>query len=338
VEPIWSKTPSPYSPLLLDLLAAISWALRERMLAVLLALRALLVAALLAVAWEVTRLARLLDRPTAVPLWLVVLNPLTMVTIVSGNHVDILMVALILAGLLLAQRGRPYLGVLFVVLAAGVKVVALIAMITIVADQLWKRGSWMRRLRGAAGVALAGVGCFVLSVEVSGRGWGWLHDLSIPNRALSPMTPSVSLAILLDPRHPPYARLWHVGNVLTVVVCLLLLTQLGRWGLVRTTGWMFFAVIVFGAVVWPWYLLWPLVLFGVAGTLRERWLFGALSLVLLLGSLPGGQPALLLLPPPLAFQVVPAVLLAALLAWVATGVLQRPWIRRRLGAGPVAAT
>ena len=50
------------------------------------------------------------------------------------------------------------------------------------------------------------------------------------------------------------------GGLLALVICLLLLARMERYGLVGSLGLGFVAVVALGPVVHPWYLLWGFVL------------------------------------------------------------------------------
>ena len=77
--------------------------------------------------------------------------------------------------------------------------------------------------------------------------------------------------------------------IVAVVLSLLFLTRLRQWGLIRVTSWIALTVILTGSVVWPWYLVWPTLLFAAAGVAAERLLVVLWSVVLLFTTLPGGH-------------------------------------------------
>ncbi len=104
-EPSWLNTPSPYGPLFLDLISALSRLLGEHMLQVLVALRLLTLAAVGVLAILLTRLARLHGRGVVRALWLGVLNPLVLLSAVSANHNDTLMMVLLVGTELGADPG-----------------------------------------------------------------------------------------------------------------------------------------------------------------------------------------------------------------------------------------
>ena len=76
-------------------------------------------------------LARSLGRDPALAFGLAVLNPATLLHGVGGAHNDVLMAGLLVAGLALAKRNRPVLGIVLCALAASVKVPAALGIIYI---------------------------------------------------------------------------------------------------------------------------------------------------------------------------------------------------------------
>jgi len=324
-EPAWLNTPSPYGPLFLDLMGALSRLLGEHMLQVLVALRLLTLAAVGVLAMLLTRLARLHGRGVARALWLGVLNPLVVLSAVSANHNDTLMMVLLVAGLFLAVRGHPLLGIVVCVAAADIKVTALAGAAVIGVDYALRQGGWAARGRALAVSGLLAVGAFVASVQLSGRGWGWLHTLSIPGQAFKPLTPMTAIAFTLNAQAPPTGIVLLLGSVVCAVVILGLLTRLPSWGLIRVTAWVMLTLVVFSPVVWGWYLLWPVLLFAATAGRRETQLMVVLSVALLFNTLPGGQETLELLGRPAGDQLV-LVLLSALMLYFAI-----PAAVRRLG-------
>ncbi len=172
---------------------------------------------------------------------------------------------------------------------------------------------------------LLAVGAFVASVQLSGRGWGWLHTLSIPGDARKPLTPMTAIAFTLNAQAPPTGIVLLLGSVVCAVVILGLLTRLPSWGLIRVTAWVMLTLVFFSPVVWGWYLLWPVLLFAATAGRRETQLMVVLSVALLFNTLPGGQETLELLGRPAGDQLV-LVLVSALMLYFAS-----PAVVRRLG-------
>jgi hypothetical protein len=223
---------------------------------------------------------------------------------ISAAHNDLLMTALLVAGLGLAMQGRPLIGAVCCALAADLKVVAIVAVVVIAVDAAVRRVGLWSRLRALVAIGAAGCGAFLVTVQLSGWGWTWVRDLSVPGQALEPLSPATALAMVIDPAHPPLVTVRSAALALAGLVCLVLLTRVPRWGPVRVTAWALFAVVALGPSFWPWYFLAPAVLLAIGGTRAERVFAGALSAALLFVTLPGGGPVLSLLPRPMIDSVM----------------------------------
>ena len=145
VDPLWVNTPSPYGPFFLQVtgtltsLSAAQSAHRSG------ALEASRLAGVILIAVALPSLARSMGRDPARAFGLAVLNPATILHGVGGAHNDVLMAGLLVAGLALAKRKRPVLGIVMCALAASVKVPAALGIIYIGWD-------WVSpRLRSANG-------------------------------------------------------------------------------------------------------------------------------------------------------------------------------------------
>jgi alpha-1,6-mannosyltransferase len=313
-ERFWRFSPTPYSPPFVSLLSGLSWLFDQDLLSVLVAVRVLCVAGWAVCALIVCRIAARLGGSPAVAMWLGGINPLVLVHLVSGNHNDALMLALLLPGLLLALYDHPLLGILLCVAGAGIKATALIAVLVIGVDWAQRQDGWPARLRALALAGGLGAAAFALSVQLTGWGWTFLDNLDTPGKALEAMTPTTALAFALDVSDPPIDGARQAGVVVSVVLGLLFLTRLRRWGLVRVTSWIALTVILTGSVVWPWYFVWPTLLFAAAGVAAERVLVVVWSVVLLFTVLPGGHSVTDLYERPLVDQIVLGVVAAAVLA------------------------
>jgi len=136
-------------------------------------------------------------------------------------------------------------------------------------------------------------------------GWGWLSALSVPGRVITAVTPLDSLWDLVrgvTPYHLvrgrhvlqpgpdqlllKYLRVAALAATASVVV--VAAASVRRIGPIRASGLALFSVVLLGVVVWPWYLLWPVVLLAVAGRRAERLAVAAVSVLLLFVDSPGG--------------------------------------------------
>jgi alpha-1,6-mannosyltransferase len=281
VHPLWLGTPAPYGPVFLGLAAAVVGVTGTHLVAGVLGMRAVALASLVALAWVVPRLAVRYRVDPGRALWLGVLNPLVLVHGVAGGHNDLLMVALLMTGLLLATQHRFAAAVVLVTLAALVKAPAAVGLCFIA--PMWP-GRWLGpgRWRWPAGIvataAVAGTTVAVVTA-VSGLGLGWVHTLSTPAIVHNGLSLSTDLGQLSGA--VPAARL--AGGLLAGCLCVAVWLRRNRLGTPAAIGFALGAVVLLGPVVHPWYLLWAVVPLA-AGAKHVRWPVGlsvALSLVLL---------------------------------------------------------
>ncbi|HET9104559.1 MAG TPA: polyprenol phosphomannose-dependent alpha 1,6 mannosyltransferase MptB [Solirubrobacteraceae bacterium] len=270
VSPFWRHTTAPYGPLFLGIMSVIVGITGNHLVAGILLTRVVELAAVALLAVQVPRLARALGADPSRALWLAVLNPLVALELVAAAHNDVLMAALLVAGLTAALRGRPVWGIALCALAGTLKLPALAGAVFIaVAWAREERGTAAMLRFGAAAAAAAAVTLAAVSV-VTGVGASWLSAsvLATPARVHLAVTPSTQIGYTL-------ASLAHdlglgvstrgaesaVGSV-TLAACALLGVLLAVRVRVRTvvpfTGWLLLAAAALGPAAWPWYFCWAL--------------------------------------------------------------------------------
>jgi hypothetical protein len=147
-------------------------------------------------------------------------NPLVLIFLLSGAHLDAVAAALLVAGVALAwpygiaaQRsaraagwprrwggayGPVVAGALLCGLAAGIKVTALIGAAWIMARQLRRRpGGSPLQWEGVSGALLGGLGALAglaIATLVGAVGLGWLHSLGTPGKIRTAVAPADTLA------------------------------------------------------------------------------------------------------------------------------------------------
>lgn len=281
VPDLWTHTPAPYGPLFLQLARWVVDLGSDNTVATVLGMRALALVGVLLLVRYVPRLAAHCGVPADRALWLGVLNPLVLLHFVSGAHNDALLVGLMVAGLVLVLDRRPALGVLLCALALLVKAPAALALVFLVpawAQQLTGR----YRLIRAAALTGAVSGAVVVAVSwATGLGYGWIGALNTPGTVRNWLSGTTLLGeavglltnvVGLGDQTTDAIKVFRgAGGVLALVICLLLLARMERYGLVGSLGLGFVAVVALGPVVHPWYLLWGFVLLAAGvPTLRVR--------------------------------------------------------------------
>jgi hypothetical protein len=255
---------------------------------------------LLGCVWLARGLVQPDRRNTAVAL--VLFNPLTWVAAPVGAHNDTLMLLLVLAGISLLYRpgrARAVFGVVALLLAAHVKLTALI-LLPPVLIWLWRRDGFWAAVR-------VGLLAFVLALPVSYAlyaplgGWGTLEKNLFERLQLSANSVAELLyrALRFGLGVPRYTAQFPIARVSTALFALITLVGLFAWlrrkpeptlaalaGLCVSVSLAYLAVGSF----WfqPWYVLWPVVLLALAPEhTRLRRVVIALSVGALTGALIG---------------------------------------------------
>ncbi|WP_370949579.1 polyprenol phosphomannose-dependent alpha 1,6 mannosyltransferase MptB [Amycolatopsis sp. cg5] len=273
VSEYWQDAPSPYGPVFSAVERWIASVAGENAVVGVLGYRLAAVAGLAMAVWAVPRLARIAGVHEGVALWLGVLNPLVLWHFIGGAHNDALMVGLMLAGTACALTAigervdavRLGAGVLLICLGALVKFPAIVALAVVGVVLVRRRGASYPRL---AGMGAAAVGLsVVVAVVVSGLGnlgFGWLRTMTTSGTVNSWMAPTNWFGFATGWLGPGTQTMIGIGKIIgylliAVLTVVLVQRQLkGQIGPVTAFGALLAAVVVFGPVIQPWYLLWAL--------------------------------------------------------------------------------
>jgi Glycosyltransferase family 87 len=243
-------------------------------------LRFIALGAVLLSIWAIADIARRHGVSPPVAVAIGIANPIVVLHLVGGGHNDAILMALLCAGFAFAQRGRFWLGVVFIALATAVKLPAAAGLVYLgwcrpgagaaVKERLKVIGQAFAVTAGiiVAACAVVGVGLsgWILAVRNTGSTTG---TLSLPTRlgfVVSGLFHAVGL--------PSSDQLWigalrYVGLAIAAYICLRLLGVVERIGPVAATGICLLAVMLLGPVVWPWYLAPAFALLGA--TQLGRW-------------------------------------------------------------------
>lgn len=232
------------------------------------------------------RLARAVGIDPARSLWLVLLNPITIIMGVGGAHNDMLMAGLCVAAAWVAVRGRwGWIGCAALAgLAAGIKQPGFLLALT--GAMIATRGARSpRRVAVAAasfGVALA---VFVATTLACGLGFGWIRGLAIPSSTTTFAPINVIERFIPLAFQLPAGSVWRLlGYSLMLLASLWFVMRRWEQPFVATTG-IFLAYTLLGPNLHAWYLLAPLAFVGL--TRPPRWVRALLAGVityLLLGT------------------------------------------------------
>ncbi|MCM1944186.1 polyprenol phosphomannose-dependent alpha 1,6 mannosyltransferase MptB [Streptomyces sp. G2] len=284
----WTDTPAPYGPAFLLLAEAVVKLTGGAVVPAVLLLRLVALGSLALLVWAVRGFGR-----GDGALWLAVLNPLLLVHVVGGIHNDGLMAGLMLAGVLLAVRGRWVLGSVLVGCAVMVKSPAAVALLFI-AVIVARRGGLLKGLvlpPAVAGAVAAGASL------VSGTGFGWLGTQSVAGAIHTPLSLTSDLGLALgtlvaDDPEPVKAVVQKLGLLAAVVIICLLAWRAyrGRIDPVLGLGYGLLALVALSPMVQPWYLLWgTVVVAAVAWHSRAGQVLAVLSAALVYETQPSGH-------------------------------------------------
>ncbi|MET9721096.1 polyprenol phosphomannose-dependent alpha 1,6 mannosyltransferase MptB [Streptomyces zaomyceticus] len=259
----WTDTPAPYGPAFLVLAQLVVRATGGEIVPAVLGMRLLAVAALALIVWAVRGLGGGRGGPDGA-LWLAALNPLLLIHVIGGMHNDGLMIGLMLAGVLLAVRGRWVLGCVLVGLAMMIKSPAAVALLFIGVMIARRDGGGARGL--AKGLVLPGLvagAVAAVATLLAGTGFGWLRTQSVAGSIHTALSLSsdlgLGLGLLLgDDPDPVKAVVQNLGLLVAVVLILVLAWRAWRGLLdpVLGLGLSLVGLVALSPMVQPWYLLW----------------------------------------------------------------------------------
>jgi alpha-1,6-mannosyltransferase len=303
VPTMWRDTPSPYGPLFLVVGRGITWITGEHVVMGVALHRVLALLGFAMIVWALPRLARRFGINPVSALWLGAANPLVLFHLVVGVHNEALAIGLMLVGIELGLRrmprcapGGPYppwqqgellwyaIGATVITMGAAVKIPAALALGFLGVMIARRRGGrWSHLFSTAAALMVIFLAVLALASLGSGLGFGWATTLNTANMIKSWMAPMTALGfgagglgiILGLGNHIDAAitvsRL--VGTALGPLLAAKLLLDSFRWRLrpMIGLGAALGAVLVFGATVQPWYLLWAAIPLATAvGNTRFR--------------------------------------------------------------------
>jgi hypothetical protein len=285
VDPSWRGVPSSYGPLattVQHLAVAISGG---SPLGAVLVFRALGVACFIAIGV----LAADLAGPRRVQaLTLTVLNPLLLLHVISGAHIEGVMCALLLGAIAAAHQRRWLLAVVLACAAGSIKAPAFVAVLAIIAvhhEGFRGRVNWRALARELAATAVTVLGL----TAIVHNGWGWLQSLNTPTLGHTPLAPASLIADLYDPvvSAASFDDLAAGGRITTALAAACIVGYLTltahRRALARTIGYEMLAIGFLGPVLYPWSVLGGVVcLAPTARTARRDWvvLISAVACVL----------------------------------------------------------
>jgi hypothetical protein len=300
IASVWRNTASPYGPLFVLASRATVAMAGSSLVAQVLAFRLLELVGVALLMVFLPRLARHLGTDPGLALWLGVLSPLALFSFVASGHNDALMIGLLVAGVTLSLGGRLAVGVALCALAATIKLPAAAAIVFLAVDQ-YRSTPPGRRWPIVAQAVVVPVVVVAAVTWISGLGWTWLGPtaLHIPTELRVLSSPSVALGTFVrDVLHgvglpvrlsPTVTAVQILCELLAVAGTVWLVGNTHRVEVVRLLGLALVLIVVGSPTVWPWYLLWGLVLLA-ATPLQRSPVLAVVAGVAMLVVGPGGTP------------------------------------------------
>jgi hypothetical protein len=286
VDPLWRWTPTPYGPLQVQLLRGLELLSGGSVGVTVLLVRTVAVLALGAALILTLRATALSDRVQV--LVLTVLNPVVLLHVMSGAHLDVLIGALAVPVIGLSRRGQHVPAMAIAAVACAIKLPGSVLVAFVVLDVLrrvprWRRAPVLARTLGSGGAVLFAV------VMLCRDPFGWVPALSVAGIVRNGAAPSTWAAYLagLFSGHltgPGLDAAFTVGRAVTgaIGVCTVLaLLWRATSGSTRQAyhgvGWALLALAVSGPALYPWYLTWGLFAAALASGARGRIVLVGLS-------------------------------------------------------------
>ncbi|WP_420714126.1 alpha-(1-_6)-mannopyranosyltransferase A [Gordonia sp. SL306] len=279
---VWATTTAPYGPLFVGLTRLVTEITGDHVILGVYAIRLILLPGLLLALWAIPRLAEHFGASPQTGLWLALANPMVLIHLVAGSHVELLMMGVLVAGVALVVTGRHVPGLVVLGLAVSIKVTAGIAIPFVV--WIWLSHIRARRrvepvdvARVFASVVGITVAVFAVCTAVLGLGLGWLTGLGWADRIINWFTLPTLAGHIVTLIAAPFTALNLqpvLGVTRAVGMVVLAIVLVGLWWSHRRDErsamagmvWAMLAVLLLEPSTLPWYYTWVLCL-AVAFTL-----------------------------------------------------------------------
>lgn len=281
VDPLWGEAPTPYGPAFLVIERFVASMSGGSALTAAIIFRMTSIVGVALAAWGISSISRHHGIPDLPALWLGVMNPLVIMHFVAGAHNDALMVGFICAGFALALRRHWVVGTVLITLGLGIKPVAVVALPFIAFIAAGTRSGWWQRIQFFIRVGITSVITLLGLATVSHVSpFGWIPALSTPGTVQSWLSPATAIGMLWGDSMNLIGFGEHtqttvgitraIGTALMVIVMVWLVLKPSKRSATRGAAFCFVALVTFGPVVQPWYLLWSIPLLAATGLTHRQ--------------------------------------------------------------------
>ncbi len=274
VDPLWGEAPTPYGPAFLLIEKFVAQISGTSSLTGALWFRFFAIVGVAALAVAIPFLARQHGISDVSALWLGAMNPLVIMHFVAGAHNDALMAALVVVSLVFGLKHNWFMAAVLATLALGIKPVAIVVLPFLA--YISAQSNWASRIKQGLKIGFVSATTLFTMSLIAGVGpLGWLAALGTPGTVKSWLSPFTALGMMFG----NFMELLGFGNridfyvgitrafgsiVLAVIVMYLILKPEGR-SATRGAAFSFSALVIFGPVIQPWYLLWAIPLIAASG-------------------------------------------------------------------------
>jgi hypothetical protein len=300
VHPVWRDTQTMYGPIFMRMAQGIAQVTDGHVVLGVLLFRAVAVASVILTGASVVSICRSLKRDPVPALAFAVLNPVTLLHLVGGAHNDATMLGLMMAGIAVGLRATSWRGRALAIglCAAGAAFKAPAFAAIFVLAWIWagQGSSIWTRLRTCVIGGITGIGFLQVFGMLTALGWGWTKATNVPGIAHPMLAPANSFAFAFG---GPFGLVDDVSRITrplaflgSIVLAVWLVLRCGGSSpaerVLRAGGWALLGVAWLGPAVYPWYLVWGVVLLGVVGAGQLDRALIVMTVVVTLVVAPGG--------------------------------------------------
>ena len=322
VSPVWRDTPAPYGPLMLGGLWLLATVSAGHMAVAALLLRGLVVLAVLVASVLAVRMAR--PGRQALALTLVAANPLVVIHLVGGAHLDALLALLAALTVWCVRREWYAVAALAAATAFAIKLPGVLLVGYLLAHLIRQPAPFRRRLITLACYGTLSAGAVIGYGLLVPDGWGWVAAMDVPGMVRIYWAPASVVGSLLYGVSTlvgaPYTFAEMLDAARSVVGAAGAITIAGLlWRAGAEPSWRRAGALVGAAlltlaitapVMHAWYVAWGGVLLAAcAGSTARRWAV-VLGAALCFSAVPdqlGGTPWTLAVPACLIVVVLDAI-------------------------------
>ncbi|MFT4245272.1 MAG: polyprenol phosphomannose-dependent alpha 1,6 mannosyltransferase MptB [Micrococcaceae bacterium] len=274
-DPTWSESRTPYGPLWIFMAEIIVRITGERPEIAIPLLRILAVAGVVMIVHFLPKAAELNGHRPAKALWFAAMSPLFLLQFIVSGHNDSLMMGFLIAGVYFMLIDKPVKGLLLLALSISVKPITIIAIPFF--GLIWAKGhvGWLERIKYWTMSLIISMAPVALLGAVLGWGMGWLSAFSTPGQSQNWYAPVVIIGAVLSVLFGGDIQtsidiVKNIVLLIGLVICAYLVLGAHHIKVLRKMLYVFAVVVLISTVVYPWYALWVLILWGMTGVRNKR--------------------------------------------------------------------